>query len=64
MKKLEMLGAKLLTKEEMNEVKGGTDYICSCKDGSATWLGSYKSEARVAERAAYWCVGGAICTVL
>ncbi|NVO10144.1 MAG: hypothetical protein HXX16_09305 [Bacteroidales bacterium] len=57
MKKLELLGAKMLTKEEMNDVKGGNSYYCVCGNNSAMWYGTYASDARAQQRANYWCGG-------
>lgn len=58
MKKLEMLGAKMLTKEEMKDVKGGNRYYCVCGNNSAMWDAVYESDARAQQRADYWCGTG------
>lgn len=62
MKNLKSLrGAKVLSKEEMKDLKGGAGYVCQCSDGSAVWTGKYASSQRAAQRAAYWCEGGGNC---
>lgn len=60
MKKLEMLEAKLLSKDEMANVQGGlVQYHCTCYGSVGEWIGYYSDQYHADASISKWCASGA-----